>query len=308
MDKPHWVESKCGAIDCNCCETEMPLNQENLLLELLLAQRGRARRDSSETTANSSKDANGSTVLWQHRGDGSDDGSEDEDENGFVLPPGWTSVRQAGADGGRANAFTWTDGTRSASSITRAWEMYREGSSGERGGGETSNAASQPKHKLADDEGDLLTDGVSVAELLDSLLLSDDELSAGGIGEHHFAAPGTGTGAGAGTGYGSAPGLSDASVSAPALRANERLAEEAQISLADLPESELGALLQDEELQGQLLEMLTGMLEDGVSGLGDEDDVPPRPSSDTVESAEPAHGGSHCKATVDAIDLADVDD
>ena len=92
-----------------------------------------------------------------------------------------------------------------------------------------------------------------------------------------------------------------------------------QIALEDL-ESEVQALLHDEELQGQLLEMLGDLLEDGVSGLGEAEEeeevdvdlldvaelsLPPQPTDGAAAGAD---RGGFPTGGKDVGDLRDLDE
>ena len=92
-----------------------------------LALRALARREATATTAHPSA-AYVTGAAWQPRGDFSDSDDDDEDEGegegdayGFVIPPGWITMREDDS-----NASTWTNGTHIVSTITEAWELYRQ--------------------------------------------------------------------------------------------------------------------------------------------------------------------------------------
>ena len=149
----------CACEDCQCQEIDLPdapptvEDTERQVLERLLAQRSRARRDSSAAPGGMAASKSRTAMEWRHRStNGSDDDEEeddedDDDEDGFVLPPGWRSVRQSGPHGELSNAYTFTDGTRSVHTITSAWECHRSdggGGSGLGGSASGSSASARP--------------------------------------------------------------------------------------------------------------------------------------------------------------------
>jgi hypothetical protein len=331
MSHQQWTTAAaeiCACDDCQCQEIDMlpdaaptAEDSERLVLERLLAQRSRARRQDSAAPAGVAASKSRTAMEWRHRGtNGSDDEEEDdnddeEDEDGFVLPPGWRSVRQTGANGEVSNAYTFTDGTRTVNTITSAWELHRaSGGGGTRGGASSSGSSAsarprQPRQEGGEEhasnaEDDVLTGGVSVSDLLDSLLLSDAELLASASA-------------------GSAPHPPLPAQALPA-QARGAMPDEAappleQIALEDL-ESEVQALLHDEELQGQLLEMLGDLLEDGVSGLGEAEEeeeidvdlldvaelsLPPQPTDGAAAGAD---RGGFPTGGKDVGDLRDLDE
>jgi len=251
-------------------------DEEQAQLLRLLAQRSRQRRDSAARE-------------WLPRGADGSDSDNEEDEDGFVPPPGWRSVRQTAANGERRNAFVWTDGRRTANSLTAAWDMHRSdlqaagGASAETSGLRAAAAREAmaaggsgvarwpaPEDDEEDDEEeeeDLLTSGLPLSELLESLLLGEDEAGEGQAG----GAPGEPAGGSFAWGGGAASprmgegggaevrgaGLPPGPAAARAWAAQESV------------EAEVEALLQDESLQEELLQLFGDLLtEEEGAALG----------------------------------------
>lgn len=85
-------------------------------------------------------------------GDVDTEGFDDLDDEGFSPPPGWVTVT-----GESGRTFTWTNGAQTVGTLTQAWEIH------------ATEAAPE-----AEDDSDFL----SVAALLDSLQLAEDDLEA----------------------------------------------------------------------------------------------------------------------------------
>ena len=180
-----------------------------------------------------------------------------------MLPPGWTSTRA------NENQFFFSnrDQTITVQTITQAWELHR------------TSSALEAEALVRD----LEAEGLSVSDLLDSLLLSDEEV----IERLDGAAVG-------------AEGVDD---------------KGAEPDETNLPLPPVDDLLQDDELA----DMLGKMLEDlghadesdegtGQHGLGGSVNLAD-PSSSTAERAAPSLS-STSRPSVEEIDadLRDVDD
>lgn len=183
----------------------------------------------------------GVAASWQPRcgaidSDDNDDvegeSGDEGDEHGFVLPPGWETVRKC------SNGSMWTDGRRTVGTISKAWELHTADSEGRAGG---TGGTGRMGGSVDDDDGSFNPDeGVSVEALLDSLLLTDDEVGAA---------------------------WSDARPDEAAARDHSQLDDDeaelarlhellASTASFDWLEEDLSAILHDKGLQDQLLEIL----------------------------------------------------
>ena len=240
----------CGNANCGAEQfCELALSDAGLD-RLALSARARRKTGSLPAVPTVPEEA-AVEAPWQHRGnvsDSDDEGEDDEgDEHGFVLPPGWTSVR------GQGNAFTWSDGTRSVSTITAAWEAHRA----------KTDAGAIAKQ--------LEAEGLSVSALLDSLLLSDDEIVAE-LGAAAATAAAAAAAAAAAPGdappppvAAPPPGAPPPQGAPPPLGASTAELQAALDAGVSLPEEEVRALLEDEDLMSQLGGLLDSIELDGVA-------------------------------------------
>ena len=127
---------QCGNLEDGLCEP-VSANDEAFPTTVVerLALRARARRSASSTAAPT---ATASAQAWQFRSNESDS-EEEGDDYGFVLPPGWHTLRIHGNE----NKFSWTDGGRTVHAITEAWEIFAA-SGGGRGSKAGADAAMAP--------------------------------------------------------------------------------------------------------------------------------------------------------------------
>ena len=256
----------CGAL-CTAIDDE---RFPDTVVCAALALRARARRQSSTALSLPAKH-DPRPVQASDSDDESEDESQDEDEYGFVIPPGWRSERTKG------NAYTWTDGSRTVSTITEAWEIHNAGSSDASSGG----SSDEP-----------LAEGLSVESLLDALRLTDDEAARAfdlDVASLPTAAPQV-----------EAPEVEQAEPAASSVDEEQVLFDE-----SDLPE-EVYALLEDSDLQAALLAMLDELEPD------QEKPLPPKSDSELPPLAmppDPPRGrGLDVDMQYDGIDLNDLDD